>query len=194
MTEMIFPGLVWMSLVVMALPSSPPPPRPTVLLEAPVNAVSRGGPVVLKVIIDNDTLSTGVVYAEFSPAEGAEGPETVLQFTVTGPMGLGVQAGKPAIPRGLRALEAFCSFLEMTPGQFIGMRVDLTGPLYAYAFKEPGVYKVKTRVTFFSRQWLEKRAELEREKLSKEYRALLTSRGLIYDGTVESNEVTIEVR
>src|SRR6266850_781975 len=180
-----------MSVAAMALPSSPPPPRPTVLLEAPMNAVSAGGPVVLKLIIDNDTLSTGVVYTEFGPAEGAEGPETVLQFTVTGPMGSGVQAGKPAIPPGLRALGALRSFLEMAPGQFIGMRVDLTGPLYAYAFKEPGVYKVKARVTFVSRQWLERKAELEREKLSKEYRALLASRGLIYDGTLESNEVTI---
>ncbi|MGH9869888.1 MAG: hypothetical protein ACREAA_17215 [Candidatus Polarisedimenticolia bacterium] len=178
----------------MVVSSNATPPTPSVRLEAPQKASSPTGPVMVRFTLENETDSTVFLYRRFFPPKVAEGPDTVLSFTILGPDNWPVTPGEPAIPPGLYAREWYCDFLEMPPGDFVGRRIDLTGPLFRYEFGKPGTYRVRANLTFGARRWLEKKAELEGTSLSKEYQVLLVSRSLFYEGTVESNEIQIEVR
>lgn len=178
----------------MVVSSDAAPAKPSVRLEAPRGANSPDGPVIVRLTLDNDTDSPTFVYRSFVPHKVAEGPDTVLSFTIIGPNKEPVIPGEPAVPPGLYPRGWHCDVLELGPGDFIGGRVDLTGPLFRYDFAKPGTYRVKAHLTFGARRWLEKKAEFEGKSLSKEYQALLVSKNLFYEGTIESNEIQIEVR
>ena len=168
--------------------------KPSVRLEAPRGANSPAGPIIVKLTLDNETDSTAFLYRSFLPPKVAEGPDTILSFTIIGPNNEPVAPGEPAVPPGSYPRGWLCDFLEMQPGDLIGGRVDLTGPLFRYKFAQPGLYRVRANLTFGARRWLEKQAELEGNSLSKEYQTLLVSKKLFYEGTVESNEIQIEFR
>lgn len=122
---------------------------PRVVLEPPSSGVRSHGPVAIKLIIENDSDANRVVDLSLTPASLGQGPDTVVAFTIIGPNGESVPPGKPAIPPGLRASPSPCDFLEMPAGQFIGNRIDLTGPLFPYDFSKPGSYKVSGQGTAF---------------------------------------------
>ena len=182
----------WLAHMVSASPEVPPKPR--VVLEAPIATVQLQRPVAVRLIVDNDSGESRFVYLTFAPPSVAQGPETVLTFSVVGPDGASIAPRQPTVPAGLRAVGFRCGFLEMSSGQFIGNRFDLNGPLFSYDFTKPGLYRVRARLTFMARAWLEKYAETEGKSLSKEFRSLLAARSLFYDGSAESNEIIIEVR
>ena len=150
--------------MVLAAPQAPLKPR--VVLEAPNAPVHLQGRILVRLIVDNDSDEGRVVYSNFTPASIAQGPETVLTFSVVGPGGASVPPRAPSVPPGLRAVGSPCGFLEMPSGQFIGNRIDLTGPLFSYDFTKPGIYKIRARLTFMARAWLERYAEDEGKSLS----------------------------
>jgi hypothetical protein len=174
--------------------SSDRPIIPRIILEPASRGFHSQGPVTVKLVVENDSDASRFIDLSLTPISLAQGPDTVLAFTIIGPSGESVPPDKPAIPPGLRASPYACDFLEMPSGQFIGNRIDLTGPLFSYDFTKPGIYKVRARLTFTARAWLEKYAEAEGKSLSKEFRSLLAARSIFYDGSAESNEISIEVR
>ena len=117
--------------------------------------------------MDNDSDTSRFIDLGFIPVPLAQGPDTVLAFTVIGPGG------------------------ELVP---FGSRIDLTGPLFSYAFTKLGTYRIRAQLTFTARAWPEKYAQAEGKSLSKEFRSLLASRSLFCEGSAESNEIIIEVR
>jgi hypothetical protein len=75
------------------------------------------------------------------------------------------------------------------PGSFIGFRVSLTQGEFAHAFAEPGTYRIRAHLRLDQTTWVTERMRA----IDPDRTELFYDVGRVYNGVLESNEVTIRI-
>ena len=160
------------------------------MLAGPTMPVVRGDSVSVDVTLENGAEVYKTVFPVFTGEDQRPSgfPVAALSFEV-------VKDGK-TVERASSRLTHYAkfqvsphSFLSLPHGSALRHRITLTQEPFGYAIDETGRYRVRASLTLHGRAWVENTMEY----LGIEDHELLFDLRTVFDGTLRSNDVEIEV-